>query len=70
MKLPVAPLAWPELFNRYGEQVGAILSNQLGAEVRGKYEHWAQRHRVLRREYLAQRQDQVALSVFPALLPE
>ena len=40
MKLPVAPPAWPELFNRYGEQVGAILSNQLGAEVRGKYEHW------------------------------
>ena len=40
MKPPVAPPAWPELFDRYGEQVGAILANQLGAEVRGKYEHW------------------------------
>lgn len=40
MKLPVAPPAWPELLNRYGDQIGAILSNQLGAEVRGKYEHW------------------------------
>jgi len=62
IKLPVAPPAWPELFNRCGEQVGA--------EIRGKYEHWAQRHRVLRREYRAQRQDQAVLSVFPALLPE
>ena len=39
MKLPVAPPAWPELFDRYSEQVGAILANQLGAEVRGMYEH-------------------------------
>lgn len=44
MKQPVAPPAWPELFNRYGEQVGAILSNQLRAEVRGKNEHWDHLH--------------------------
>lgn len=40
MKLPVSPPSWQELSHRHGREIGRLLSLRIGAEVRGKYEHW------------------------------
>jgi Fic family protein len=40
MKLPVSPPSWHELCQRHGRQIARLIALRLGAEVRGKYEHW------------------------------
>lgn len=40
MKLPVPPPSWQELSQRHSRQIARLFALRLGAEVRGKYEHW------------------------------
>lgn len=40
MKLPVAPPPWRDLFQQHAPQIGLILAQRIGAEVKGQYEHW------------------------------
>jgi Fic family protein len=40
MKLPVPPPSWQELSQRHSRQIARLFTLRLGAEVRGKYEHW------------------------------
>jgi len=40
MKVPIAPLPWNELFDRYSNDLPKIMARHIGPEVRGKYEHW------------------------------
>lgn len=40
MKLPVAPPPWLDLFKQHAPQIGLILAQRIGAEVKGQYEHW------------------------------
>lgn len=40
MKLPVSPPSWQELSQRHSRQIARLFGLRLGAEVRGKYEHW------------------------------
>lgn len=40
MKLPVPPPSWQELSQRHSRQIARLFALRIGAEVRGKYEHW------------------------------
>lgn len=40
MKIPLTPPDWTALFRRHAGQLDTILSQRLGPEVRGRYEHW------------------------------
>lgn len=40
MKLPAPPPSWQELSQRHSRQIARLFALRIGAEVRGKYEHW------------------------------
>jgi Fic family protein len=40
MKLPVPPPPWHDLYEKHARHVARLFTLRLGAEVKGRYEHW------------------------------